>query len=58
MRLGLLALAAVAVVVLLRRRRTEPASVVVGWPDGEEVAPAVGTPEHGRIVEAAERALA
>ena len=58
MRLALVALAAMAVLVLVRRRRTEPAAVVVAWPDGDEVTPAEGTPEHRRIVEAAERALA
>ena len=58
MRLGLLALAAVAVLVLLRRRRADPAAVVVAWRDGEELELAEGTPAHGRIVEAAERALA
>jgi hypothetical protein len=58
MRLALPALAAVALLVLLRRRRTDPAVVVVASLDGEEVVPDEGTPEHRRIVEAAERALA
>jgi hypothetical protein len=57
MRLALPALAAVALLVLLRRRRTDPAVVVVASLDGEEVVPDEGTPEHRRIVEAAERAL-
>jgi hypothetical protein len=58
MRLALPALAVVALLVLLRRRRTDPAVVVVASLDGEEVVPDEGTPEHRRIVEAAERALA
>jgi hypothetical protein len=58
MRLALPALAAVALLVLLRRRGTDPAVVVVASLDGEEVVPDEGTPEHRRIVEAAERALA
>jgi len=58
MRLALLALAIVTVLVLLRRRRTARAAVVVAWQNGEELTLVEGTPEHGRIVEAAERVLA
>jgi hypothetical protein len=58
MRLGLFALAVVAVVILLRRRRVEPSTVVVAWRDGEEVGLGEGTPEQRRIVDVAERALA
>ena len=58
MRPGLFALAVVAVVVLLRRRRVEPSTVVVAWRGGEEVGLAEGTPEHRRIGDVAERALA
>ncbi len=57
MRLGLLALAALALLVLLRRRRAESPRVVVAWQDGAEVALAEATPEHGRIVGTAERTL-
>ena len=57
MRLGLLVLALVAAIVLLRRRRSEPVGVVVAWRDGEELTLDRGTPQHGRMVETAERAL-
>ena len=57
MRLALLLLTAVAAVVLWRRRRIEASGVVVEWRDGAEIALADGTPEHERLVAAAERAL-
>ena len=57
MRLGLLALAAFALLVVLRRRRAVSARVVVAWRDGTEVALAEGTPERDQIVATAEWVL-
>ena len=57
MRLALLVLVAVAALVVWRRRRTDSAHVVVGWPDGEELGLAEGAPERERLVTLAERTL-
>ena len=58
MRLLLLGAAAVAAWLVLRRRGGDARRVVVAWRGGEEVGLAEGTPEHRRIVDVAERALA